>query len=334
ILIKGGTHLEAAAALDTVVFDKTGTLTAGIPSVDMVKSFDDDYSADQVLSLAANGELHSQHPLALAIVRHARDREIEIPLHDECEIFVGRGMRADWQGNEILVGSKALLTNFEVAIPADAQRAYSEHAARGETIMYVAHQRKLIGMIGVHTRLRPECHAVLSELRALGVKHLLMLTGDEEEAARAVAQAVGLDNWQAQLTPEEKYQVIHRLKAEGRRVAMVGDGINDAPSLALANVGIAMGTSGSDVAIEAADIALASDNLTGVATTMRLSRRTILVIRQNYGAALAVNAGGIVVGALGAINPFIAAALHNLSTLLVIFNSARLIGYDPESADV
>jgi cation-transporting P-type ATPase C len=185
-------------------------------------------------------------------------------------------------------------------------------------------------MIGIHSKIRPESHAALAELRRAGVHEFIMLTGDEEEAARAVAHAVGLDDWRAQLSPEQKYNFINELRAQGRKVAMVGDGINDAPALALANVGIAMGHSGTDVAIESADIALASDNLHAVATTVRLSRKTIGVIRQNYGIALTVNAGGILVGALGAINPFVAAALHNLSTLLVVFNSARLIGYDPD----
>jgi manganese/zinc-transporting P-type ATPase C len=331
ILIKGGTHLESAADLDTVVFDKTGTLTTGVPSVERVISLSSEYSADQVLSLAANGELHSQHPLALAIVHYARGREIEIPSHDECEIFVGRGMRADWQGNRILVGSRSLLSDFHVPVSPQASDLYTEHSGRGETMMYVAHRDQLIGMIGISSKIRPESENALAELRGAGVNQFVMLTGDEEEAARAVAVAVGLDDWRAQLSPDKKYDCIKELRAEGRRVAMIGDGINDAPALALANVGIAMGSSGTDVAIESADIALASDDLRAVATTVRLSRKTISVIRQNYGIALTVNAGGILVGALGMINPFVAAALHNLSTLLVVFNSARLIGYNPES---
>jgi cation-transporting P-type ATPase C len=164
----------------------------------------------------------------------------------------------------------------------------------------------------------------------MGVPHLVMLSGDIEETARVVARAVGLKDWRAQLSPEQKYALIRELRARGRRVAMVGDGINDAPALALADVGIAMGTVGSDVAIEAADIALASDNLPQVATTVRLSRQTLQVIRQNYSLALGVNAGGIAFGAFGMLNPFLAAILHNLSTLLVVLNSARLIKYDPE----
>ncbi|MEW6297596.1 MAG: heavy metal translocating P-type ATPase [Thermodesulfobacteriota bacterium] len=330
ILIKGGTHLEAAAQLDTVVFDKTGTLTVGAPGVQRVVSLSQDYTADQVLSLAASGELHSQHPLALAVVNHARDCELVIDPHDECEILVGRGMHADWQGNCVLVGSRQLMSDFQVPVSHEASARYGEHTAQGETMMYVAHQSRLIGLIGVRDRIRPEAAEAVAELRALGIRPLLMLTGDTEESAAAVARAVGVDEWRAGLLPEQKYEYIRALRARGHRVAMVGDGINDAPALALADVGIAMGTAGSDVAIEAADIALAGDDLRQVATAIRISQQTLRVIWQNYAIALGVNAGGILVGALGAINPFIAAALHNLSTLLVVFNSARLITYDPE----
>jgi cation-transporting P-type ATPase C len=330
-LIKGGTHLEAAATLDTVVFDKTGTLTVGTPNVEQVAALDTTYTPDQVLSLAANVELHSQHPLALAVVRHARNRQIVIEQHDACQILVGRGIRADWTGKRILVGSRQLLAEFDVPVPAEAEGLYAQFAASGEAVMYVAYQEQVAGLIGVRDMIRPEAAVALAELRQAGVAHLIMFTGDGEEAAQAVARAVGLTEWRAHLLPEQKYELIRTLRARGRRVAMVGDGINDAPALALADVGIAMGTAGSDVAIEAADIALAADNIRHVATTVRLSRQTIEIIRQNYTIALGVNLGGILVGALGAINPFAAAVLHNLSTLLVVFNSARLIRYDPEA---
>jgi len=331
VLIKGGTYLEAAATLDTVVFDKTGTLTVGAPNVEQVAALDDTYTPDQVLSLAANGELHSQHPLALAVVSHARNRQIIIEQHDACQILVGRGIRADWTGNRILVGSRQLLTEFDVPVPAEAEVLYAQYAAAGEAVMYVAYQDRVAGLIGVRDTIRPEAAAALAELRQAGVAHLIMFTGDGEEAAQAVARAVGLTEWRAHLLPEQKYELICALRARGLRVAMVGDGINDAPALALADVGIAMGTAGSDVAIEAADIALAADNIQRVATTVRLSRQTIGIIRQNYGIALGVNLGGILVGALGMINPFVAAVLHNLSTLMVVFNSARLIHYDPDA---
>jgi cation-transporting P-type ATPase C len=329
ILIKGGTHLEAAAKLETVVFDKTGTLTEGLPRVERVLSLGGNYTAEQVLGLAANVELHSQHPLALAVVKYARDQEIVIPIHDECEILVGRGVHADWENNCVLVGSRQLLTDFNIVVPGEVEQLYRRLATEPETMMYVAHQNRVIGLIGVRDKVRPQAAAALADLRRTGVRQLLLLTGDGEAAARAVAQAVGIAQWRAEVVPEDKYETIRRLRAEGRRVAMVGDGINDAPALALADVGIAMGTVGSDVAIETADVALASDDIRHVATTIRLSRQTIHVVRQNYGLALGVNAGGLLIGALGFLNPFLAAALHNLSTLLVVVNSTRLIGYDP-----
>jgi cation-transporting P-type ATPase C len=329
VLIKGGTHLEAAAKLDAIVFDKTGTLTEGTPAVQRVISLAPDRTPEEVLSLAATGELHSQHPLALAVVSHAETREIVVQPHDACEILIGRGMRADWENNIVLVGNRRLMEQFGVEVSPQAEARHAQHAAEGETMMYVAHQDRLIGLIGVRDQIRPNTAASLAQLRREGVGRLMMLTGDIEESARAVARAVGLHEWHAQLLPEQKYERIRALKAEGLHVAMVGDGINDAPALALADVGIAMGTAGSDVAIEAADVALAANNIDGVVTTVRLSRQAIRVIRQNYGMALGVNAGGLLLGAMGTLNPFIAAVLHNLSTLLVVFNSARLIGYDP-----
>lgn len=330
VLIKGGTHLETTAEIDTVVFDKTGTLTIGMPSVERVISLHDEYTPERVLSLAATGELHSQHPLALAVVRHATNSEIEIPPHEECEIIVGRGMHAFGNGTTVLVGNPLLLEQFHVAISDSARELYSEHAAAGETMMFVAHQDRLIGLIGVRDKIRPNAADVLQDLRSNGISELWMFTGDGEEAASSVAKIVGLTDWKSRLLPEEKFEHIQQLRDKGRTVAMVGDGINDAPALALAHVGIAMGTAGSDVAIEAADIALASDDLARVVTTIRLARRSLSIIRQNYAIALGVNSGGIVAGALGYINPFLAAVLHNLSTLLVVANSARLITYDPD----
>ncbi|HJU11825.1 MAG TPA: cation-translocating P-type ATPase [Candidatus Binataceae bacterium] len=329
ILIKGGVHLEALARVDTVAFDKTGTLTAGLPSVERIIPLAEEYSPEQLLSLAASGELHSQHPLALAVSDQARVRELIIPSHETCEIHIGRGVHADWAGNCVLVGSEQLIRQFDVPIPEQARELYRQHSATGETMMYVTHQSRVVGMIGVRDRIRPEAATTISQLRAEGVAHLLMLTGDNQESARAVAQKVGLTEWNAGLLPEQKYDLIRTLSEQGHRVAVVGDGVNDAPALALADVGIAMGAAGSDVAIEAADIALAADDIRQVPATLALSRQALHLIRQNYAIALGVNAGGIVVSALGAINPFIAAALHNLSTLMVVLNSMRLLRYQP-----
>jgi cation-transporting P-type ATPase C len=332
ILIKGGRPLEVAANVDTIVFDKTGTLTTGTPTVArVIATGHDNYTATEVLSIAANAELHSEHPLGLAVVANARDNEIVISPHEECRILVGRGVRADWKGDRILVGSASLLSEFDVQIAPSIEQHFARHSADAETMMYVVHKNEVIGLIGVRDHVRADAAEALLDLRSLGVKRLRMLTGDGEEAAASAARIVGVTEWRSRLLPDEKYEDIQRLRRGGATVAMVGDGINDAPALALADVGIAMGTAGSDIAIEVADIALASDDLRRLGTTMRLSQHTIGVIRQNYTIALGVNAGGVLLGALGLLNPLLAAVLHNLSTLLVIGNSARLLTFDPDA---
>jgi cation-transporting P-type ATPase C len=331
ILIKGGRPLESLAGADAIVFDKTGTLTNGIPTVARVVACNGAYNPEQVLSIAANAELHSEHPLGLAVVSHARDHELVIEPHEECRVLIGRGVQADWQGNRILVGSSTLLKDFGVQVPTHVERQFARYTADAETMMYVAYQEEVIGLIGVRDHVRPEVAAAVADLRSLGVRRLRMLTGDGEASAESVARAAGIAEWRSRMLPDEKFDEIRGLRGAGCTVAMVGDGINDAPALALADVGIAMGTAGSDVAIEAADIALASDDLRRLGTAIRLSRHTLGVVRQNYTIALGVNAGGVALGAFGLLNPLLAAVLHNLSTLLVVGNSARLIAFDPDA---
>ena len=219
-----------------------------------------------------------------------------------------------------------------MSIPPEARAEAATFAARGETALYVARDERTIGVIGVADAIRPEALDALRELRRIGVERLMMLTGDITEAADVVARQLDLTDYQATALPEEKFAMVRRLQAEGHRVAMVGDGINDAPALAMADVGIAMGAAGSDIAIEAADIALAGSDIRQVASVVRLGRRALSVIRQNYALAIGVNSLGIVVGAAGWINPFIAALVHNLSTVAVVLSSSRLIGYrDPST---
>ena len=196
-------------------------------------------------------------------------------------------------------------------------------------MVYVAHQRRLVGLIEISVRIRPEAAGALDQLRHAGVSRLVMLTGDLDGVAEHVASSVGVTEWRSRLLPEDKFEAIRKMRASGRRVAMVGDGINDASALAIADVGFAMGAAGSDVAVETADVALASDDLRHVADVIHISRRTMSVVRQNYALALGVNSIGLYLAAAGSINPIIAALLHNLSTILVVLNSSGLIGYDP-----
>jgi len=334
VLIKGGTHLEAAGQIDAVVFDKTGTLTVGLPRVSMVYSLQDDVAPEAVLALAASGEFHSKHPLALAVVRHAEERAIEIPTHEECEVLVGQGVRADMQGNRILVGSDRLLEQFGLAPPRRGSQLAARLSRKGETPLYLAFNDRVLGVLGIADQLRPESAAALAAIRAAGIRRIVLLTGDTRVVADAVGRRLGLPaaDVRARALPEDKYAVVRELQEAGYRVAMVGDGINDAPALAAADLGIAMGTAGSDVAIEAADLALAGNDIRQVASVVYLGRATLGVIRENYGLSIGVNSLGIVVGAFGALNPLVAAVLHNLSSLAVLANSARLIRYhDPST---
>jgi len=212
-------------------------------------------------------------------------------------------------------------------------REVEEFQRGGDTAICVAVNDKAIGLVGVADKLRPEALAAMQALRASGIRRLLMLTGDSAENAAAVARHLGIEEVRAELLPEDKYALIRQLRDEGARVAMVGDGINDAPALALANVGIALNTAGSDVAVEAADIALASNNLLGVVDVLSLGRRTLQVIQQNYGVSVVVNSGGVAIGALGLLNPVMAALMHNLSTQIVVLNSCRLLNFQPALPD-
>ncbi|HLM46772.1 MAG TPA: cation-translocating P-type ATPase, partial [Myxococcaceae bacterium] len=282
ILIKGGAYLEEAGTLDTLVFDKTGTLTVGTPRVTRVVSLDAEYPPLDVVTVAASGELHSQHPLALAVLQYTSEREMKVPEHTRCEVVVGRGMRADLQGNRILVGSRRLLREHEVPVTEALDREVEAFQRSGDTAICVAVNDKAIGVVGVADTVRPEAFAAIQSLRASGIRRILMLTGDAAESAAVVASRLGIDEVKANLLPEDKYALVRQLRDEGHRVGMVGDGINDAPALALANVGIALDTVGSDVAVEAADIALASNDLRGVVEVLALGRRTLQVIQQNY----------------------------------------------------
>jgi cation-transporting P-type ATPase C len=331
ILIKGGTHLEAVGEVDTVLFDKTGTLTLGNVAVTRVVALGD-RQPEEILALAASGGLHSRHPLSLAVVQHTREREIVIPPHEECEIIVGRGMRAEMNGSRILVGNAGLLQQYGLSIGDEARDEAATLALKGETALYVALDDQVIGVIGVADALRPEAVPALRELRRIGVERLVMITGDIAEAAHVVARQLDLSDVRAQVLPDEKFESVRRLQEQGHRVAMVGDGINDAPALAMADVGIAMGAAGSDVAIEAADIALAGSDIRQVASVVKLGRHSLRLIRQNYALAIGVNSLGILIGAGGWINPFLAALMHNLSTIAVVINSSRLIGYRERSA--
>ncbi|WP_435084495.1 heavy metal translocating P-type ATPase [Gordonia hongkongensis] len=333
ILIKGGSHLEASGRISAVVFDKTGTLTVGRPVVTNVVSFSDDWQPEQILAYAASSEIHSRHPLAEAVIRSTEERRIEIPTHAECEVIVGLGMRTRAEdGRVLLLGNPSLLDRHGVAISDDALDWVDRLRQASETPLLLAVDSTLVGLVSLSDELRPEAREVLDALRADGVTEIAMLTGDHPVTAATIAAELGIGRWAAEVTPDDKLAVVRELQALGHVVAVVGDGVNDAPALAAADIGIAMGLAGTDVAVETADVALAGDDLRKLLDIRDLGSHTVEVIRQNYGMSIAVNALGLVIGAGGALSPVLAAVLHNASSVAVVLNSSRLIRYQVEPA--
>ncbi|NAZ74499.1 heavy metal translocating P-type ATPase [Kineococcus sp. T13] len=327
ILVKGGSHLEAAGRVDAFVFDKTGTLTVGRPVVTNVLSFRDDWTPEQVLSEAANSEVHSKHPLAQAVIRSTEERHLLIPPHEECEVLLGLGMRVQANGRVLLVGSPGLMRREGVAVDEHAARWVERLQRAAETPLLLAVDGVLTGLVSLRDEVRAESREVLEALRRSGVERIVMLTGDNPATAAAVAAELGIHEWRAEVMPEDKQDVVRALQAEGYVVAVVGDGTNDAPALALADLGIAMGMAGTDVAVETADVALVGDDLRRLLQLRDLGDRTLSLIRQNYGASIAVNGVGLALGAAGALSPVLAAVAHNASSVFVAVNSARLIRY-------
>lgn len=331
ILIKGGSHLEQAGRVDAIVFDKTGTLTVGRPVVTNIIALHKDWQPEQVLAYAASSEIHSRHPLAEAVIRSTEERHITIPPHEECEVLVGLGMRTWADGRTLLLGSPGLLRAEKVRVSKKASEWVERLRRQAETPLLLAVDGKLVGLISLRDEVRPEACAVLEKLRANGIRRIVMLTGDHPDIAEVVAGELGIDEWRAEVMPEDKLAAVRDLQDEGYTVGMVGDGINDAPALAAADIGIAMGLAGTDVAVETADVALANDDLHRLLDVGDLGARAVDVIRENYGMSIAVNAAGLIIGAGGVLSPVLAAILHNASSVAVVANSSRLIRYRLDS---
>jgi cation-transporting P-type ATPase C len=315
-----------------VVFDKTGTLTAGRPLVTNVVALAEGWSPERVLAFAASSEVHVRHPLAQAVIRHTEEASIEIPLHEECEVLLGLGMRVVAGGDRILLGSPRLMARSGVPLADEATAWITRLEAAAETPICLAYNEELVGLLGVTDAVRVGAAEVTAELRRIGVDRVVMLTGDTAETATAVAAQLGVDDWEARVLPEDKLEAVRALQRQGHVVAVVGDGTNDAPALAAADIGIAMGLTATDVAVETADVALAGSHLPHVVGVIDLGRQTLRVVRQNYALAIGVNTVGLLAGTFGTLNPVLAAVLHNASSVAVVLNSSRLIGYQPGRA--
>jgi Cd2+/Zn2+-exporting ATPase len=325
ILIKGGARLEAAGRITAVAIDKTGTITLGQPRVMKVIPLDG-VSPEEVVRTAAIAERLSEHPLGKAITTKARELIQSVPDADDFQVVPGQGVVAALQGKRIAVGTEQLLREHWIDLPAAAIATINGIEIEGLTPLLVASSGKVIGVIGVADTVRAAMSQAIRNLRDAGVKKVVMLTGDSPEVARRVAADVGIDEWHARLLPEQKVDMVKKLQQEGYKVAMLGDGINDAPALAQADVGVAMGVAGTDVAMETADIVLMTDDVFRAAEAISLSRHTLRVIKLNLGFALFFNLIGIVAAASGALSPIGAALFHNLGSVAVVVNSARLVG--------
>ena len=334
ILIKGGAHLESLGAINCFAMDKTGTLTVGRPALRRVIAFPGVDEA-RVLRTAAAIEDHSTHPLASAIVGAARSRGIAFGEATDAQAIRGKGMTGVVDGERVHLGALRLFTGDEAthdaATPpratAEAQAAIASLEAEACTVMLVAADGKFLGAIGLIDGPRPEAAEAISELHALGVRPIVMLTGDNEAVANAVARLVGVDEVRAALMPEHKIHAVRELQSRYGALAMVGDGVNDAPALAAATVGIAMGKSGTDVALEAADIALMSDDLLRLPFAVGISRASRSIVRQNVFISMGMVFTLIPLAIMGIVPIWLAVIMHEGSTVSVVLNSLRLLGY-------
>lgn len=324
ILVKGGNYIEALAETDTVVLDKTGTLTVGVPQIAFVKMAGGVTEKETVL-LAASAELHSVHPLAVAIQKYVKEHDWQTPHHKSSKTIVARGMQAEvpdfdgFPGGVIRVGSKKFLR--ENGIADDAQL---DAGLLGKNLLYVARDEKLIGVIGIEDPIRPKMKKTLNQMRRYGIDEIVMLTGDSKAVAQEVARSMDIDSYHAEILPEDKSSYVNKLKQRGT-VMMVGDGINDAPALAFADVGVSLGGRQTDIAAESSAVTIHSEDPSRLMEALQLGRRTMDLVQQNFMATILVNSGAMLLGALGKINPLWAAVIHNTATLAVVLNSCRIL---------
>ena len=331
ILVKGSNFIEELSKAETVIFDKTGTITEGKPKVQSIEVFDNDMSENEMIGLAGAAEEQSSHPLATAIMTEIKDRGIEIPKHSKIKTVVSRGVETKvGKGKEakvIRVGSKKYMleNNVDLAPAMDAERGI---ISRGEIGLYIAQDDKIIGLIGVSDPPRENIKKAINRLRNYGVDDIVLLTGDLRQQAETIASRMSIDRYESELLPEDKAKNILKFQSKGSNVIMIGDGVNDAPALSYANVGVALGSTRTDVAMEAADITITQDNPLLVPGVIGLSKNTVKTIKENFAMVIGLNTFALVLGATGILAPIYASVLHNSTTILVVLNSLKLLKYD------
>lgn len=331
ILVKGSNFIEELSKAETVIFDKTGTITEGKPKVQSIEVFDNNMSENEMIGLAGAAEEQSSHPLATAIMTEIKDRGIEIPKHSKIKTVVSRGVETKvGKGKEakvIRVGSKKYMleNNVNITPAIDAERGI---ISRGEIGLYIAQDDKIIGLIGVSDPPRENIKKAINRLRNYGVDDIVLLTGDLRQQAETIASRMSIDRYESELLPEDKAKNILKFQSKGSNVIMIGDGVNDAPALSYANVGVALGSTRTDVAMEAADITITQDDPLLVPGVIGLSKSTVKTIKENFAMVIGLNTFALVLGATGILAPIYASVLHNSTTILVVLNSLKLLKYD------
>lgn len=328
ILIKGGEIMENLAKLKGIVFDKTGTLTEGKPMVVDIKAID--INETEFLKIAAEAELNSEHHLARAIVNEAKRLKIELSNQPtETEVLKGRGISVVLNNEHLFIGNRQGLFENSIGISSDIEKYAQQREKIGNTAVFVANETRILGIISVADKVRGEAKDAIKQLELNGIEHLVMLTGDNEHTAKLVAQQLGISKVFANLLPEDKSVKVQSCMNNGVKLGMIGDGVNDAPALAIADVGIAMGVAGTDVAMETADVVLMSDNLEKVSYALKLSKTTIRNMKQNVYFAVATVLILLIGVLTNKVNLASGMLIHEASVLLVILNAIRLVKYNP-----
>lgn len=327
ILIKGSNYLEELSKSDTVIFDKTGTITEGKPKIQTLKTFGKNMKDNRMLALAAAAEETSSHPLASAILNEIKNRGLKIPKHKESVIKVARGIETFVNKDIIRVGSLKYMEENDISLEV-ANDIVKGMQNRGEIVIYVAKNNDLIGVIGVSDPPRENIKKAMNRLRNQGIDDIVLLTGDLRQQAETIASRMSMDRYESELMPEDKAKDILKFRSIGSKVIMIGDGINDAPALSYANVGIALGSSRTDIAMEAADVTITSDDPLLIPGVIGLAKNTVKIIKQNFAMAIGINSFALVLGATGLLPAIYSSILHNSITILVVGNSLRLLKYD------
>jgi heavy metal translocating P-type ATPase len=327
ILVKSGEVIERIGKITVVAFDKTGTLTYGKPVVHDVVALNG-VPQNQILSMAATTERFSEHPIGRSIVQACLDRKLSLGEPEKFEVLPGYGVTAQVDGCKVTIGNRALLLEKGISWASKLDTKVCELEDQGRTVIPVAVNGEVAGLITLADTSRLEAQAAIKELKRMGIEEVIMITGDNPRTADRIAKELGIDRFFAEVLPQDKLKIIRDLQANGKKVAFVGDGVNDAPALAAADIGIAMGVAGADVALETADVGLMADEIERIPQIIELSRKSLGVIHQNIIFSMSMNVLSVFLGGFGIIGPVIGALMHESSALPVLANSARLINYN------